>query len=338
MNIQVNKYAYKDEHDYCEIELSNDNGMKVDLLNYGATLEKVLVPTSNGLRNVIMSLDQPADYSKERNFLGGTIGRIVGRVRDGLWQSGPKIVHLPQNDGKNHIHGGTGLDTEVYSFKTVIRNDSVQAIFSLFDADQSNAYPGNLLMTVKYTLDNDNRILYEINAIADDVTIFNPTNHVYFRLDGQNRSVADTKLKLDSDYYLPLDKESLPFTGRYSVNETPFDFRQAKKIGAALRSTDPQILAEKGLNHPFMLNGNEMAAQLTASDNLVTMKMATKSPCIVVYTGNHFNNTGITSNIGQYDGVTLEAQFPPVTGHDLSAITLLPNEKFNTWTSWQFVF
>lgn len=106
MKTAFKKYGRKDNSDLCELMLLNDSGMEVKILNYGATLEKVLLSGDD----LILSLNSPADYSKERNFLGGTVGRICGRVYQGKWQLGANILQLLQNDGENHIHGGIGLD------------------------------------------------------------------------------------------------------------------------------------------------------------------------------------------------------------------------------------
>ncbi|GAX03961.1 aldose 1-epimerase [Secundilactobacillus pentosiphilus] len=338
MPIKVARYQRKGQHDYCEITMVNRHGMQVKLLNYGATLEKVLIPTARGLENVIMSLESPEDYSKARNFLGGTVGRVVGRIRHGQWQHGNHIVQLPLNDGQNHIHGGTGTDTQIFEFSTQYDEHQSTATFILFDADGNNGYPGNLKLQVSYTLDDDNQLTYRIRAISDKMTIFNPTNHVYFRLNGPQSDVLGLNLQLNSDTYLPLDADSLPYQGRRSVEGTVFDFRRAKSVGAVINSHDSQIDAERGLNHPFLLRGDSPAAVLSSPDKKRTVVMTTKSPAIVVYTGNHFDHTGIAKNLGQYNGITLEAQMPPAAGSDLTAITLLPGEQFDTWTKWQFTY
>ncbi len=109
MKTSFRKYSRKNGQDLCEISLENNQGMKVKILNYGATLEKVLLDGED----MILSLNSPEDYSKERNFLGGTVGRICGRVRLGQWKHGNQIYQLPQNDGENHIHGGIGTDMKV---------------------------------------------------------------------------------------------------------------------------------------------------------------------------------------------------------------------------------
>jgi len=338
MDVQVTKYAHQNHQDYCEITLCNNNGMQVKILNYGATLEKILLPRNGKLENVILSLDSPADYSKKRNFLGGTVGRIVGRVRLGQWQVGQHILQLPLNDGHNHAHGGQGTDTRVFRFRPHLTPDYAQVCLTLFDPDGRNGYPGNLKITVTYTLDNQNQLAYEVQAYTDKVTIFNPTNHVYFRLDGDQTTIKDLNLQINSNDYLPLDTESLPSIGRKSVRNTPFDFRKGQRLGDVLNTDNAEIKAEHGLNHPFILNGKVPAATLTSPTKHISMRLTTSAPAVVVYTANHFNHSGVAAHIGQYDGVALESQVPPQESTDLTPLILMPNEKFNRWIHWQFIY
>ena len=321
------KYERKDNKDLCEITLENDAGMAVKVLNYGATLEKVLLDGEN----MILSLNSPEDYSKERNFLGGTVGRIAGRVRAGEWKHGNEIHQLPLNDGDNHIHGGIGTDMHVWDFRPSCDSEHARVDLTLFDPDGNNDYPGNLKLHARYELDNENNLHYLLEAVSDKLTIFNLVNHTYFNL---GERAEDLNLQMNADYYLPVDEAGLPDRGMAEVAGTAFDFRKTKRIGDALNSDDSQIKLRNGLDHPFILNGNNPAALLSSNKHRLIVK--TNAPALVLYAGNHFNHTGIVNNIGQYDGITFEAQCPPAEGNDLGQITLLPFEKFKRTVDWKF--
>ena len=321
------KYERKDNKDLCEITLENDAGMAVKVLNYGATLEKVLLDGEN----MILSLNSPEDYSKERNFLGGTVGRIAGRVRAGQWKHGNEIHQLPLNDGDNHIHGGIGTDMHVWDFRPSCDSEHARVDLTLFDPDGNNDYPGNLKLHARYELDNENNLHYLLEAVSDKLTIFNLVNHTYFNL---GERAEDLNLQMNADYYLPVDEAGLPDRGMAEVAGTAFDFRKTKRIGDALNSDDSQIKLRNGLDHPFILNGNNPAALLSSNKHRLIVK--TNAPALVLYAGNHFNHTGIVNNIGQYDGITFEAQCPPAEGNDLGQITLLPFEKFKRNVDWKF--
>ena len=321
------KYERKDNKDLCEITLENDAGMAVKVLNYGATIEKVLLDGEN----MILSLNSPEDYSKERNFLGGTVGRIAGRVRAGQWKHGNEIHQLPLNDGDNHIHGGIGTDMHVWDFRPSCDSEHARVDLTLFDPDGNNDYPGNLKLHARYELDNENNLHYLLEAVSDKLTIFNLVNHTYFNL---GERAEDLNLQMNADYYLPVDEAGLPDRGMAEVAGTAFDFRKTKRIGDALNSDDSQIKLRNGLDHPFILNGNNPAALLSSNKHRLIVK--TNAPALVLYAGNHFNHTGIVNNIGQYDGITFEAQCPPAEGNDLGQITLLPFEKFKRTVDWKF--
>jgi aldose 1-epimerase len=330
-----------DEKKY-EFTLQNDNNMTVKLLNYGATLEKILLPNSKGkLENVILSLDKPNDYDKERNYLGGSVGRVIGRIKDGLWQeSNGKIHHFVLNENnKTHSHGGyEGIDTQIFSFQTQSNDDSCSVIFHLIDPNGHNNYPGNLDLTIIYTLDNTDTLAYEVSASSDQTTLCNIANHVYFSLDGPNTSIENNQLKINADNYLPLDKDHLPFGKQNSVENSVFDFKKFAQIGPTINSNDPQIKQEGGLNHPFLLDGNPLAVELKSSDNTKYLKMTTTNPSIVVYTGNHFNHTNFTKNIGKYGGIALEAQYSPTNDIHLPDIVLTPDDQYYAKTTWNFTF
>lgn len=334
MDVSVEQYGQYQGQNLYELTLTNDQGMVVRLLNYGATLEKVLLPEADGLHNMVLSLPTREDYSKERNFLGGTVGRIVGRIRGHVWQHGDVKVDLPMNEGKNHIHGGDdGLDRQVYNFRTEQTATTASASFTFVDPAGHNGYPGNLKLQVTYTLTNANALQYRVDALSDEETLFNPTNHTYFALD-QPATIDETVLTIPADAYKPLDAEHLPDQGWQPVAGTVFDFRNGQKLGDVIHTRADQITSERGINHPFLLkNGKALAAKPQTKNH--TMTLVTTAPSVVVYTANHFDGTGVAHNIKQFDGVALECQYPPVSGSDLSAITLLPGEPFtlaNTWT------
>lgn len=339
MKIAVNKYGRLQDSDLCEICLENDRGMRAKILNYGATLEEVLLPFADGqARNVVMSLRRPADYSRERNFLGGTVGRVVGRIKQGRWNTESKLIQLPLNDGNNHIHGGRGTDTKVWSFRPYYRKKKVGVELTLVDYAGENGYPGNLKIQVNYTLDNDDKLEYRIKAWTDQMTLFNPTNHTYFNLDGPGKTIAGMFLQINSDYYLPLDQESLPYKGMKPVRGTAFDFSSPQRLGKVLKAVDSQIINERGLNHPFILNGKSPAVTLRSADDKCGLTLTTDAPAIVVYTANHFNHSGVADNLGQYDGIALEAQIPPQENDHLGPFVLLPGEKFKRLIDWQFTY
>lgn len=339
MKTLVRKYGTMGDKDLCEITLINDNGVHVTILNYGATLERFEIPVPTGLENIIMSLETPEDYAKERNFLGGTVGRVAGRIKDGLWKHGNEYTHFYLNDGKNSLHGGgkVGLDNRPWDFKTYYDDQQATAEFTLFDPDGANNYPGNMKIVTTYSLDNNDNLKYHISAFTDKATLFNPTNHTYFRLDGPHYDVNDLNLQINADYYVPVTDDTMPVDGIKKVDNSVFDFRKPKRLGDVVTSKDEhQIKVRNGLDHPFILNGKSPAAVLTSTRNKNRkLIMTTDAPSVVVFSANTFNHQGATRNLGEHDGVTLEAQVAPENGYDLDAFVLMPGEEFSRTVNWK---
>lgn len=341
MSIKINKYDNLNGHDLCEIILENKHGVRISLLNYGATLEKFEIPTKHGYENILMSLKKPEDYSKERNFIGATVGRVAGRIKDARWENGNQTVHFIANNHQHTLHSGgkLGLDNQVWDFELKNRNDKAEVSFYFLDPDLANHFPGNVKIKVTYSLDNDNALKYEIEAVSDQLTLFNPTNHTYFRLDGPDSSIEDLNLELDADYYLPVDDQTLPAeAGMAKVKGTVFDFRKSRRIGDALKSDEHQIKVRNGFDHPFILNGNKIAATLTSNKNKRKLEISTNAQALVVFTANGFPKTDVLSHLHAHDGIALEAQAAPTNDPKLQMASLVPGEKFHRIVKWKISY
>ncbi|KRN23366.1 aldose epimerase family protein [Lacticaseibacillus camelliae] len=331
MSIQMHKYGTLRGEPLYEFILTNQAGMAVHLLNYGATLARVVVPTAHGPLDQILTLPSIADYAKERNFLGGTVGRVVGRLPGHVWHRAGGDVTLLAGEGDNAIHGGPeGSDTQVFTARYQESETGDQVTFTLLDPAGHNCFPGNVKTTVTYTLHANNTLTFALHAVTDEETLYNPTNHVYFALDGLTAGIDDATLTLAADHYAPLDDHHLPSSGWAPVAGTPFDFRSGAKLGDRM----PQVLDEQGFDHPFLIK-KAQAVLLTGKTGR-KMALTTTAPAVVMYTANHFDHSGIAHNIGAHSGVALEAQIAPPSGQDWSSITLLPGEPYDLETSWRF--
>lgn len=336
MKIQTEKITEIDSNELFEITLISPSGMQVVFLNYGASIEKFLIPTETGLKNMVLSLPEPVDYLRERTFLGAAIGRVAGRIRQGQWASNNQLLQLEVNEGRNHLHGGfSGFDTAFWDFETT--SDEVQAsvTFTRIDKALRNGYPGNLTVSFQYTLAG-NELTLEIRAQSDERTLFNPTNHVYFNLSAE-ATIENHWLAVNSNSYLPLDAESLPTGEVMKVTGTAFDFRASKKLGDIFVSTDEQLIEQAGLNHPFLLEAGSEQVVLSLPKEKRSVAMTTSAPSVIIYSGNHFGKTPIAGHdLPQYAGIALEAQFPPTADNQLNEIVLEAATPFYSWTKWKF--
>lgn len=311
-------------------QLSNKQGMQILLTDWGATWCSAKIPIfhhqSIEFREVLCccSIDQLAT---NQAYLGATIGRFANRIAHGQFKLKGKEYQLVCNQHNRHcLHGGNGFDKRRWQVEE-ISEDSVT--FSLFSADGDQGFAGNLSVQVTYQLTSTNQVKIDFNAVSDQDTPLNLTNHAYFNLDKKDTLSSDNQvatldirqhqLQIFADYYLPVDAEGIPSAPLTSVSQTGFDFRQAKTIGQDfLKDLEQQRV--KGYDHAFLIHSNSPEklapiAILTSSDQKLRLHLHSTQPSVQLYTANFFAGTpnfngGIYPN---YAALALETQALPDT-------------------------
>lgn len=336
MTVQIEHIENDLQADFCEVTLENGNGVRLVLLNLGACIERIELPTKSGYQNVVLSLPSPESYLQNRTYFGSTVGRVAGRLPTDQWRHGSENIQLDNNDRRRHKHGGNeGLDRCFFNLQRV---GNQRVVFSYLDPDGHNGYPGNLATTVTYTLDDTDALTCLITGVTDQMTLFNPTNHTYFTLDGPGSDILHDSIMVAADYYQPLTKELTPSHGWVSVDKSPFDLQTHPSLSNVLSSSDAQVRLVDGLNHAFLLNQSApLAVTLSSPINHRQIDMITDAPAVIIYSGNHFQtNTG--NQVPKYGGITMEAQVAPEANDDWSDITLMPGITFKRNITWHFSY
>jgi aldose 1-epimerase len=208
--------------------------------------------------------------------------------------------------------------------------------------DGEEGYPGNLYVSVTFSLNNDNELRIAYTATTDAPTVINLTNHTYFNLSGTGTILGDM-LTLHADAYTPVDATLIPTGEIKDVAGTPFDFRTPTAIGARIKETGGKPV---GYDHNFVLSkgwfsSTAVAAEVTDPASGRTLTCSTDQPGLQFYTGNFLDGT-LNGKGGwvlrQYDGFTLETQhYPDSPNHDnFPSTTLLPGETFASATVYTF--
>lgn len=290
--------------------LENRSGASVTVLEYGATVQSLRVPGCGGSRiDVVLGYDTVAEYEANGGYLGAIIGRMGNRVGGASFRLNGRTYPLVKNDGENHLHGGVkGFDRQLW---TVTPSGEDALVCSRLSPDGEEGYPGNLRVTVTYTLTEQNALRIQYDADTDQDTIVNLTNHSYFNLNGGG-SILDHELRVSASRIAENDAGCLP-TGRLlEVEGTPFDFRSFKPIGRDIGRDDPQLRFGNGYDHNFVLSG-KTAAVLRSARTGIELTVETDLPGMQVYTANSL--TERTGKGGQLlrprDAVCLETQLFP---------------------------
>jgi aldose 1-epimerase len=324
--------------------LKNKKGAYAAISNYGARWVSMFVPDKKQqFINVIAGFDTIDIYQQpSATYYGATVGRYANRIAAGIFAIAGKEYILAKNNGSNHLHGGNkGFNTVVWD---VIATDKNAVTFKYLSPDGEEGYPGNLVVFVTYTLTDDNEMNISFTATTDKETIINLTNHAYFNLNGAG-NIDDHMLSINADFYTPINKNLIPTGNVAPVSDTPFDFRNAKKIGDAIHSDDLQISYGKGYDHNFILNklNNELSFAASAKGNISEIKMdvLTTEPGLQFYSGNFMNGSNILTNGTPDDRRTafcLETQhFPDSPNKENFPTTILkPRDIFSSTTIFRF--
>ena len=323
--------------------LANANGLKADIMTYGAIVTSLMVPDKDGrMDDIVLGYDQLAGYMKETPYFGAIVGRYGNRIGKGTFTLDGVTYTLATNNGENHLHGGIkGFDKVVWDDEPVWKPDAVGVRLTYLSEDGQEGYPGNLTSTVTYLLTNDNELRIEYEATTDRATPVNLTQHGYFNLTGGARDNLGHKLMLNADTFTPVDEGLIPTGELRDVEGTPMDFTQATPIGERIDDDDLQLKHGGGYDHNWVLNkdasGMTLAAKVVEPTTGRVMKVYTTEPGIQFYAGNFLDGT-LTGKGGivykHRWGLCLETQHYPDSPNKpgFPSTILRPGEKHETTT------
>lgn len=310
------------------------DGIEVTICELGATILALKVPDQHGqMIDVALGMTTADDMLNKGNYMGAVVGRCANRIPDGKFLLNGVEYQLALNKPNSHHHGGyVGFNRKVFDVTT---GDNVLTM-TLTSADGEEGYPGNLALTVRYMV-LAGTLKIEYIATSDKDTVFNPTNHVYFNLNGESDgNICDNYLAIYADEYLQVDENSMPTT-RASVEGTPFDFRKMKSIGQDIDADDDQLKLCGGYDHNYCLNSHKVAHAYSPKTHIV-MNVFTDMPGVQLYTGNKLPGNVGKSVYGKRSGFCLETQFYPnaINRDDCAKPILKAGQEFYSWTAFGF--
>lgn len=321
--------------------ITNENGMQVSIMNYGATITSIMVPDKKGVNgDVVLGFDSLSGYLQSSNpYFGSTIGRYGNRIAKGKFSIGGTTYSLLINNNGNTLHGGLrGLDKVVWN-ATRIPGDSGMR-FTYVSAPGDQGFPGELTISVHFTLTAQNALQIEYVANTTQPTPVNLTNHAYFNLSaGKSPTILDHLVTIMANQYTEVDSLLLPTGALPSVSGTPMDFTKPKKIGA-------EIAAVKGgYDHNWVLkkatDSLEKIAEVFEPITGRVMEVFTTEPGLQFYTGNFLNGSFTGKGAVKYPqhaAFCMEAQhFPDSPNQPAFPSTILqPDQTYHQITQYRF--
>lgn len=327
-NRQANIYTLKNDY------------LKVEVSDYGGIIKNLYV---KGI-DVVLGFDELESYLKDDSYQGALIGRYANRIENGVFSLNDKDYLLSKNENSvTHLHGGNiGFDKQIWDVKEF---DGNSLALTLFSADGDEGFPGNLNVTVSYTL-SDNKLIINYKAQTDMDTPVNLTNHSYFNLNGfDSGKIYNHFFRVNADEFSMVDDRLIPIKKSKVVN-TPFDFRKSKEIIDSIMSDNKQITACGGIDHNFYIDKSKCklinektlfeAASVTANKNKMTVY--TDMPCLQLYTGNFLSGKHAFKNRvkpEKHIAFCLETQYAPNSPNNGEAI-LRAGQVYDKTTAFVF--
>jgi aldose 1-epimerase len=323
--------------------LRNARGMGVKVMSLGATITEIHAADRQGqFTNVVLGSDNLEAYLKGHPAAASVIGRFANRIAKARFTLDGVEYRLAANNGPNHIHGGNrNFAKVVWDAKALPAGEREAAVqFTYFSKDGEEGYPGNLKVTVTYTLTDDNELRLDYAASTDKPTPVNLTNHGYFNLAGAGDALGHI-LWLDADRYTPADDQLIPTGELASVRGTPLDFTTPTAIGARIEQLKPR---PGGYDHNYVLPTDGQTPKLFARAREPksgrVMEVSTTEPGVQLYTGNHlrsFTGTG-GAEFGRHGGFCLETQHYPnsVNQPNFPSPIVRPGQDFKSTTVFKF--
>lgn len=324
--------------------IENKNRMQVCVLDYAGTIQAMLVPDKSGkLRDVIVGSADIKGHKSNTAFFGKIIGRYANRIAGAKFSIDGEEYNVTANErDMTCLHGGNDFSDVIWDAQII---DEHSLKLSYTSPDGKNGFPGEMKTQVTYTLSDDNSFEIFYEAVCSKDTFINLTNHAYFNLSGGEASdVLEHQIKINADFFTPIDEFSIPTGEIKSVKGTAFDFTSDKTIGQDIAKDDEQLVIARGYDHNFCINQNEDAPAVSVYEPLggIEMNVYTDLPGVQFYTGNFLDGEPGKYNgaIGRNAGFCLETQYYPDTPNrpDFPQCLIKAGETFKTKTIFNFGF
>jgi aldose 1-epimerase len=348
MQAPVQKSTYGKLPDGTVIDLytlTNAKGVVAKIITYGAIMTELHVPDRNGkLGDIVLGFDNLDQYLAGHPFFGSTIGRVANRIAKGKFTLDGKSYTVATNNGPNHLHGGLkGFDKVVWQAEPVATTKGASVKFTYLSRDGEEGYPGNLAVTVVYTLTDNNELRIDYTATTDQATPVNLTNHSYFNLAGAAAGdILGHEVMLAANRYTPVDATLIPTGELAPVKGTVMDFTKPMPIGSRIKqlTNDPQ-----GYDHNYVLNSGgkklALAARVYEPKTGRVLEIRTTEPGLQFYTGNFLDGTlkgkdGVVYK--QHYAFCLEADHFPdsINQPSFPSAVLRPGQTFKQTTIHKF--
>lgn len=346
--MSVTKQCFGILPDGQEVELykiENCRGASVEISTQGAAIVRLWMPDRAGcLADVVLGYDTPGEYLEKPKYIGEAVGRYGNRICGGKFVLNGKEYHLDQNNNGNCLHGGFhGFGKCLW---TCVDQSEQSVTLALHSSDGEGGFPGNLDVTLTYTLDENDTLTLLYEASSDQDTVCSFAHHSYFNLGGHTSGdIANHEIRVWADSRLEVDDKAIP-TGRIlPLKGTPLDLRQPTALGKvhAMIGMDPFITRNNGIDCTFLPAGEGFRKMAEVHDPISgrTMEVFSDLPALQIYTAGFLNET-VVGKGGQvypaHTGFCMQSEFYPDSPNhpEFPSAVLKKGETYRHWTEFRF--
>lgn len=345
----INAGRFNKEVDGKQVSLytMHNGDVTMQVTNYGGRVVALWMPDKQGKYQDITlgynHIDKYLNNTGER-YLGAVVGRCANRIANGAFEIDSIRYQLTKNDGENTLHGGA-LGTDRVVWDVISSNDSAMVMHVVLP-DGQDGFPGNLDITMTYTLTADNEFRIDYQATTDKPTLCNLSNHTFFNLKGEGKSVLDHQLEINGKWVLPVNEDLIPSGNFVSVKDTPFDFREMHAIGDQIDGDHIQLKFGHGYDHNWIIErrtqgGVEHCATLYEPVSGRKVEVLSDQMGLQFYSGNFFDGKikGKYGNHVYRGAVALETQcFPDAINQEHFSVkpVLNPGETYTQTCIYKF--
>jgi aldose 1-epimerase len=327
-----------DGQDVIRYTLINDHQTRISVLSYGGTWQEFVVVEDGVEQPLIWGLDSMADYQRVGYCLCQSLGRVAGRIGGAKFKIDDQEYQVEMNEQTHSLHGGKhGFHTLVFDGELSKTNDSASVTLTKHIKASDDNYPGNLDVTIKFTLDNQNQVSIEFTGDADAATLFNPTNHVYWNTTDDRDSLAQQWLQITSATHLEFDEEKVPTGKKIMVEGTAYDFNQPQPVENALKQLkDESDGIEFDDAFEVTPSATEPIAMVGDTTGKRRIKLYSDRNSLIIFTANPFDAD--KEDAHQYNALATEAQtLPDAINHPgFGDIVLRPGQPVTNTIRYQY--
>ncbi len=332
--------------------LQNSRGFRAEITDYGATVVRIFAPDRQGrLTDVVLGFDSLAEYLDLSPYFGCVVGRVGNRIAGGKFTLDGRTHTLARNNQPGGLpcclHGGLrGFDKVLWTATPLTLPAGPALRLDYRSIDGEEGFPGNLDVSVTYTVTADDALRLEYAATTDRATPVNLTNHSYFNLAGADSgSALDHVVTLHARGYTPVNAGLIPLGHVAPVENTPLDFTKPHAIGKRIGAAHEQLQLAGGYDHNFVIDrrtsGLARAATVEDPTSGRWLEVHTTEPGVQFYSGNFLAGAfaGKGGHVYQRrDGFCLETQHFPDSPNqpDFPSVILRPGATLRSTTIFQF--